>query len=149
MAITTQFSVFLINKPGVLAKVIDAVADAKVNILALTIADAQEHGVLRIVGDDVDHLRQVLTKLNLPTHEAQVFAVELSNRPGALAGLVRQLADSHININYAYVTSGAPGGKTTGILHVDQVSKAEKLLETTNRKSRHKPTVRKSPKVRR
>jgi hypothetical protein len=128
MAMMTQFSVFLINKPGVLAQVIDAVAQAKINVVALTIVDAQEHGVLRVVGDEPERLRGVLGKLNLPTHENAVLAVELSNRPGALATVLGGLAQQHVNIEYAYVTAGAPGGKTTGILKVDQIDKAQKAL---------------------
>ena len=129
MRTTVQHSVFLINKPGVLAQVLEAIAEAKVNILALTIVDAQEHGVLRVVGDNPERLGKVLGQLNLPVHETFVLIVELANRPGALVGVVSRLAKEHVNIEYAYVTAGAPGGKTTGILKVDNLLKAGKLLE--------------------
>jgi hypothetical protein len=138
MRTMTQFSVFLINKPGVLAQVIGAVAQAKINVVALTIVDAQEHGVLRVVGDDPVRLREVLGKLNLPTHETLVLAVELSNRPGALASIIGSLAEQHINIEYAYVTAGAPGGKTTGILKIDQLEKAQKVLAAHQKQSQEK-----------
>ena len=62
----TQFSVFLVNKPGVLAQVTGALAEKKINVVALTLVDAQEHGVLRFVADDSEHVRSVLKKLNLP-----------------------------------------------------------------------------------
>ena len=129
MRIATQFSVFLINKPGVLAQVISAIAEAKVNIEAMTVVDAHEHGVMRLVVDRPELARPVLAKLNLPTHESEVLAVELGNQAGALAAVLRTLAQEHIDIDYAYVTAGAPGGKTTGILHVNQPVKAAKLLE--------------------
>ncbi len=45
----TQFSVFLVNKPGVLAQVTGALAHDKINIAAMTLVDSQEHGVLRMV----------------------------------------------------------------------------------------------------
>src|SRR5512133_2721055 len=111
-----QFSVFLVNKPGVLAQVTRALADQKINIVALTLVDSQEHGVLRVVSADPTRAREVLTKLNLPMTETEVLSVDLSNRPGALADIAGDLGSAHININYAYVTSGAPGGRTTGIL---------------------------------
>jgi hypothetical protein len=130
MQTMTQFSVFLINKPGVLAQVIEAIAAAKVNVVALTIVDASEHGVLRVVGDDPASLRAALTDLNLPTHETPVLAAELSNRPGAFAAVVGKLAAEHINIEYAYVTAGAPGGKTTGILKVDNLERAQRALKS-------------------
>jgi len=125
----TQFSVFLVNKPGVLAQVTRALADDKVNIVAMTLVDSQEHGVLRLVPADAAMARAVLAKLNLPLTETDVMCVELSNAPGALADVAQQLGMNHININYAYCTSGAPGGKTTGVFKVADHAKAEKVLK--------------------
>jgi hypothetical protein len=124
----TQFSVFLVNKPGVLAQVTGALADEKINIVAMTLVDSQEHGVLRVVPTNAEHARSVLTKLNLPMTETEVLSVELPNRPGALADVARVMGQNHININYAYCTSGAPGGKTTGVFKVADPKKAEHVL---------------------
>ncbi|MCK5271668.1 MAG: ACT domain-containing protein, partial [Sedimentisphaerales bacterium] len=44
MYVATQFSIFLINKPGILAQVLNALAKAKVNIVAMTMMDSVEHG---------------------------------------------------------------------------------------------------------
>ncbi len=55
-----QFSVFMINKPGVLHQVCQELAQAKVNITALTMMDSMEHGVLRLVVDDSAKTRDVL-----------------------------------------------------------------------------------------
>ena len=54
MYLATQFSIFMVNKPGVLAQVLNAFADAKVNIIALTMMDSVEHGVMRVVGGSTD-----------------------------------------------------------------------------------------------
>lgn len=145
MRIVKQFSVFLINKPGVLAQLVAALAEAHVNITALTIVDAAEHGVLRVVADQPDKVRAVLSKLNLPMHETDVLAVELANHAGALADVVQALAQEHLNIDYAYVTAGAPGGKTTGILHVNQLSKAAALLEAKGKRLAEKSKFRTRP----
>jgi len=140
MRSATQISVFLVNKPGVLAQVVGAIADAKINVVALTIVDSHEHGVLRLVGDDPERLRQVLAQLNLPMHETEVLLIELPNRPGALASVALDLAEAHVNIEYAYVTTGAAGGKTTGIFKVDNLIKAGKaLLAKPQRKTRRAP----------
>src|SRR5258706_15683036 len=85
MQVQTQFSVFLVNKPGVLAQVTRALADSKVNLVAMTLVDSQEHGVLRFVAEDAPKAREVVKKLNLPSTETEVLGMELSNRPGALA----------------------------------------------------------------
>src|SRR5215204_4195977 len=127
--VQTQFSVFLVNKPGVLAQVTGALAEAKVNLVAMTLVDSQEHGVLRCVAEDPFKAREVVKRLDLPTTETEVLSMELSNRPGALADVAGLLGENHVNINYAYCTSGAPGGRTTGIFKVADPAKAQKLLK--------------------
>ena len=129
-----QFSVFLVNKPGILAQLTKSLADAKVNIVAMTIMDSQEHGVMRLVAENAGAARTVLAKLNLPMTETEVLTLELSNRPGALADIAELLAKNHININYAYVSSGAPGGHTTGIFKVNDVKKAQHVLKDSGAK---------------
>lgn len=141
--LATQHSVFLVNKPGVLAQVTRALADAKVNVVAMTLVDSQEHGVLRVVAANPDVAKDTLTKLNLPMTYTEVLCVELSNRPGALADVANLLGTNHININYAYCTSGAPGGKTTGVFKVADQNKALKLL--TEHIAKHKEvTIRRT-----
>src|SRR3954451_16171382 len=131
-----QFSVFLVNKPGVLAQVTGAIAQAKVNVLAMTLVDSQEHGVLRVVADEAASARGVLSKLNLPMTETEVLCLDLPNRPGALADVATVLGENHVNINYAYCTSGAPGGRTTGIFKVADPKKALHVLKESA--SKHK-----------
>lgn len=131
----TQFSVFLVDKPGVLVQVTDKLAQAKVNIAALTLMDSVEHGVFRIVCDDADRARAALRSLNIPMTETEVLMVELPNRPGAMADLCAKLGADHISIKYAYLTAGAPGGRTLGIFKVSDVKKALKIVDTrANRK---------------
>ena len=143
MIIRTQFSVFLVNKPGVLAQVLDELGDAKVNITALSVSDSSEHGVLRLVAEDADAVRAVLTRVNVPTTETSVLEVPVGNRPGAVAGLCDRLAGRHINIAYAYCTSGAPGNRTYCILKVADPKKAMKVLsDKTLRRKRPKATTR-------
>ena len=134
MQVQTQFSVFLVNKPGILAQVTRALAEAKVNMVAMTLVDSQEHGVLRFVVEDAAKAREVVKKLNLPSTETEVLSMELSNRPGALADVAGLLGENHVNINYAYCTSGAPGGRTTGIFKVADLTKAQRILKTNSSK---------------
>jgi len=136
MDLVKQFSVFLVNKPGVLAQVTKAIAQAKINILAMTMTDSSEHGVLRLVGEDADKLRRALAGLNLPTTETDVLMVTMPNRTGALADVCQKLAGAHININYAYCTTGASGGKTKGIFKVADNQKAMRILKEKGSTSR-------------
>ena len=75
----TQFSVFLVNKPGVLAQVTRALADSKVNLVAMTLVDSQEHGVLRFVAEDPAKAREVVKKLNHPATETEVLGIVISS----------------------------------------------------------------------
>ncbi|MBN1764156.1 MAG: ACT domain-containing protein [Sedimentisphaerales bacterium] len=129
MHIDTQFSIFLINKPGVLAQVLNALADGKVNIIAMTLMDSGEHGVLRLVSAQPAHARGILKRISMQVTESEVLCVTLPNKPGALADIATQLSQEHININYCYVTAGAHGGKTTGVLKVEDLKKTMKILE--------------------
>jgi len=149
MHIETQFSIFMVNKPGVLAQVLNEFANAKINIVAITMMDSVEHGVLRVVAGSRDKVRRVLAGLSMPSNETDVLCVNLSNKSGALAAVTQQLAEAHINISYAYCTAGARGGRTTGILKVADVKKAMKVLKAPAAKSaKSKKNVRRSPATR-
>jgi len=129
MSNLTQFSIFLVNKPGVLAQVCRELGKAKVNITALAMMDAVEHGVLRIISEDPDRARPVLKTLNVPTTETAVLAVPMANRPGALADVCERLGAAHIPISYMYCTTAMAGGKALGIFKVPDIKKAMKVIE--------------------
>jgi hypothetical protein len=138
----------MVNKPGILAQVLGEFASGQINILAMTMMDSVEHGVMRVVFTRPEPAREVLKKLNLPFSETQVLCVSLNNKSGELATLAEKLAKNHINITYAYCTAGAKGGKTTGVFKVADVKKATKILEChENKKQQNKKT--KSKPVRR
>jgi len=137
-----QFSVFLVNKPGVLTQIFRELAKAKINVTALAMMDSMEHGVLRMVVDEPAGARSVIQRLNVQATETDLLAVTLPNRPGAAADLCDRLAASHINIGYMYCTGGARGGKTLVMLKVPDIQKAMKVLETVNRNSRRDMKVK-------
>jgi hypothetical protein len=144
MYVAPQFSVFMVNKPGVLARVLSEFAGAKVNITAITMMDSAEHGVMRVVFEEPEKARKVLDSLNMPYNETDVLCVNLANRSGALATVAEKLAKGHINISYAYCTAGAKGGRTTGVLKVSDVKKAMKLLQDHKKESKVKTATRRS-----
>jgi hypothetical protein len=138
-----QITVFLENKPGRLAKVLSELARNKINIVALSVMDHQEHGVLRLVTDDQAASTKVIHDLNSPFRESEVLEVELKNQPGALAHVCEKLAEEHINIEYAYCSSGGRNGKVMGIFKVANVEKAIRALsETPNHRRVEKRPLR-------
>ena len=129
MRIITQISVFLINAPGRLATLTHALAKAKVNVVALTLMDSAEHGVLRLIADEPGRALKVLERLGFQVSTTDVLEVEMPNRPGSLATVAQALAEAHINIDYAYATSGAPGGHTLCVFKVPYLRKSIEALE--------------------
>ena len=145
MYVAVQFSIFMVNKPGALAKVLGEFARAKINIIALTMMDSVEHGVMRVIFESPKKTREVLSKLNMPCNETEVLCVNLTNKSGALAAVAEKLAKNHVNISYAYCTAGAKGGRTTGVLKVADVQKAMKLLRQNHQKTgKSQPVIRRS-----
>jgi hypothetical protein len=128
METSKQISVFLENKPGRLARVLSDLARAKVNIVALSVMDSHEHSVLRMVTSDPPGTVQALKALGTPYAESDVLVVELRNQPGALAHVCELLAGEHVNIEYAYCSSGGRNGKVFGIFKVSNTDKAMRTL---------------------
>jgi len=150
MHIEKQFSIFMVNKPGVLSQVLGEFAKARINIVAMTMMDSVEHGVMRVVFAAPAKARESLSKLNMPYNETDVLSVNLTNKSGALAEVTEKLSKNHINISYAYCTAGAKGGRTTGVLKVADVKKAMKVLERKQaQKGKSGPAVRRSKAIRR
>lgn len=126
----TQFSIFLVNKPGVLSQIFRELAKAKVNVTSIAMMDSVEHGVLRMVVEDADAGRPILQKLNVPVTETDVLGATLANRPGAVADLCERLSAAHISIGYMYCTTGVKGGKTMVVIKVPDIKRAIKVLES-------------------
>jgi len=145
MQTQVQFSVFMVNTPGVLATVTTALAKARVNLVALTLMDSMEHGVLRIVCDNPDAARRLLGEAHDRWTETEVLVMELENEPGAFAHVTQQLANEHINISYAYCTGGARGGRTTAVFKVADIKKARKVLKPAPPKTKGKKKANVKP----
>jgi len=128
VSVKPQFSIFLVNKPGVLASVTSMLAEAKVNIIALAMMDSVENGVLRFICDDPDEARTVLNSSGDNWTETDVIVVEIRNEPGALASIALRLARANISIAYAYVTGGVGDGRTNAIFKPSDTKLAQKVL---------------------
>jgi hypothetical protein len=139
-----QVTVFLENKPGRLAQVLAKLAASKINIIALTVMDRHEHGVLRLVTEDEAATSATLRAMNAHFTESDVLAVELKNQPGALAHVCERLAGEHVTIDYAYCSSGGRNGKVFGIFKVSNLEKAQRLLSENSKSQRRieKPSLR-------
>ena len=128
MEIAKQLSVFLANKPGMLADVCDELAKANVNIFALTISDTADHSVVRMVVSDTERALAIFEERGVLVVASKVLLIENSNKPGALAKIATRLAKAKINIEYAYLAT-SPGSKTgLLILRAHDTKRALKVL---------------------
>jgi hypothetical protein len=146
---TKQISVYLENKPGRLANVLKALYREKINVVALTVMDSHEHSVLRLVTDNPAKTREVAKSVGTPLAETEVLLVELRNQPGALAHVCELLGSEHINIDYAYCSSGGRNGKTLGVFKVSNAEKAMRILSEPNNSGPRGRGERRPPRDRR
>jgi hypothetical protein len=128
MEFVQEVTAYLENKPGRLAKICSALAQEKVDILALSVMESDGPSVLRFVTSDLDSTKSVLTSLGTECRISEVLAVQLENRTGALARVLERLAEEHINVEYAYASTTPAPGKALGIFHTSNPKRAAKIL---------------------
>ena len=128
MKTATQLALFLANKPGTLAAVCDALGQAGINILALTVADAADHAVVRMVVSDPVRARDLFEEHNALCIETEVLLCEAENRPGQLSAIARALAGVGVNIEYAYLATGEGNAKGLLVLRPSDLPKALETL---------------------
>jgi hypothetical protein len=124
--VVEQLSVFLENKPGVLARVCRALAEAGINLRALSVSDTVDHAVVRFIPDDAGKARDILEKGGALVVETDVLCVEREDHPGALAVMAEDLAKASVNIEYAYGSTASGAGVL--VLRVDDIDAARRAL---------------------
>lgn len=102
MHITKQLAIFLENRPGMLARVCDALVESKINIYAISTSNTVDHAVIRMVVSDHRKALHVFEERGPLAVEDDVLLIEGDNNPGSLAKLAHKLAAAKINIEYAY-----------------------------------------------
>ena len=130
MQITKQLAIFLDNRPGTLARVADALAEAKINIFAITTSDTVDHSVIRLVVSDYRRALHVFEEHGTLVVEDDVLMFEGSNKPGEMARIAHRLADAKINIEYCYCATPPDSKKGLLILRVSNPGKALKVLNS-------------------
>lgn len=98
----TQISVFLENRKGRLYEVCSLLGSNEINIRALTVAETESFGVLRIVVDKSDAAVTVLRDNGFVANFTDVVAIEVGDRPGGLASVLKILSENDVNIEYMY-----------------------------------------------
>ena len=123
-----QISVFIENKPGTMVKITDALGNGGIDIRAASLADTQDFGILRLIVDDSDKARKILTEIGCVTSVTDVIAAEVSDEPGAMTTLLNQTASTGLNIEYMYAFISPKNHKAYIVLRIKDVEKAVKTL---------------------
>lgn len=110
---TQQVSVFVSNRVGRLASVARVLRDERVSIRAMSMADAPDFGIFRLIVEDHERAARALKANGYVVNVHDVVAVEIPDRPGGLADVLDQLASSNLNVEYmyAFLTQSAPDAK--------------------------------------
>jgi hypothetical protein len=119
-----QLSVFLENRSGGLAEVVQVIADAGVNIRAASVADMAEFGILRLLVDDTEKARRVLHEAGYTAAKTKVVAVAVPDRPGGLAHTLAVLRDAGLSVEYMYDVVQRNHGDAVLVFRFEETEKA-------------------------
>jgi hypothetical protein len=124
-----QLSVFIENREGRLADIISVLADAKINIRALSLADTADFGVLRMIVDTPDMAIEALKKKSIMVKTTDIIAVEVEDQPGGLEKVLQVFKKHSINIEYMYAFVEKNNSNAVLVFRVDDPDCAIKKLK--------------------
>lgn len=126
-----QISVFLENKPGRLSEAAEVLAKNGIDISALSLADTDEYGVLRMIVSDPDKAKKALGESGVICKVTDALVVAIDDRPGGFSESLRILTDNGIEVKYMYACVSREQGKAIMVLSVADPAKADELIRNT------------------
>lgn len=127
-----QISVFLENKSGRLAHLTEVLGEAGINIRALSIADTSDFGILRLIVSRPEEAFKALKEAGFTVSITDVIAVEVEDKPGGLARVMKLLESEGINIEYLYAFLEKSSNNALVVFRVEQINDAINLLTKNN-----------------
>jgi len=128
--IIKQISVFVENKPGRLAEITNIIAENNINMRALSLADTSDFGILRIIVDDTDKVKNILKENGIMVKITNVLSICVEDKPGGLAEILKILASENIGIEYMYAfVSKQISGSAYVIMRIEEDVKAMEILK--------------------
>lgn len=125
-----QISIFLENQSGKLAELASCLSESKIDLRAISVAEASDFGIVRIIVDDVFNATTILKNNNYVCSLTDVLAVEVSDEPGSLAGMIAALGMEGINIEYMYAITAKKHDVAYMIVRVADTAKASDILDS-------------------
>ena len=124
-----QLSVFVENSPGHLRAPCQVLADAGINLVTLSLADTQQYGILRLIVRDWQRAKVVLEAAGFVVNVTEVVAVEVPDRPGGLAGVLRAIEKAGINVEYMYAFTEKRDDKAVLVFRFENADAAVQALK--------------------
>ena len=124
-----QLSLFLENRPGQLREPCEALSKAGIDLLTMSLADTAQFGILRFIVRDPEHARRVLDDAGLVARTTDVVVVEVENRPGGLADVLRVIDEGGLGVEYMYDFGAASrAGKAAIVFRFEEPDSAVEVL---------------------
>jgi len=123
-----QISLFIENRSGRLAAACRALAEKEINILALSLADTEDFGILRLIVSDPDAAVQHFRDVGFTLVANDVLAVEVEDKPGGLYSILQVLEKNEVNVEYMYAFSSIKTGRAALIFRFEDNESAIKVL---------------------
>jgi ACT domain-containing protein len=127
-----QLSIFLENAKGRLAEVINLLAELKVNLRALSLADTKDYGVLRIIVDDPEATTKKLREHKVVVSLTKVWVLKVPDRTGGLAEMLNQLVKEDVVVEYMYAFVEKENEHAQVVLRVQDQEIMMKAMEKIN-----------------
>jgi hypothetical protein len=124
-----QLSLFLENQPGALSRPIRLLAKAKFNIVTLSIADANQFGILRLIVRHWENAKKLLEKNGFMVKVTDMVAVEISDQPGGLAKILEVVEKAGLNVEFMYAFTEKRADKAILVFRFDDPDNAIKILQ--------------------
>jgi hypothetical protein len=124
-----QISVFLENNAGRLGEVTKVLADAGINMRAISIADTADFGILRLIVNNTAAAIKALNDAGFTTRETGVAALEIEDTPGSLAKVMELFQKSKVNIEYLYASLSGKNGKAVVIFKLEDHEKGLQIVK--------------------
>ena len=126
---TQQLSIFMENKPGQLVQVTSTLAEAGIDIRAMSIADTKDFGIVRMIVSDCEKAQAAMREKGFMSTVTRVMCIALDDQPGRLGRVTECLSAAGVNIDYVYACITVIGKSAYIVMHVDDEEKAVKVLE--------------------
>ncbi len=126
--ILKQISIFLENKQGRLADVTRGLSDKGINIRALSLADTERFGILRIIVDRIEVALDALHEMGVTAKVSEVVGVEVADRPGGLAEILTKFEEAKVSVEYMYAEVQGKGDHALLIMKLEPLERALDVL---------------------